>query len=455
MKFTRKIKSIGTNNKIILTNTAAAFIIKGFALIISFLTTPAFIHYFNDNAVLGIWYTLLSVLLWFLNFDLGIGNGIRNNLVKDFANHDAVAAKKTISSGMFSSGLVTLALTGIGIIIISSVDLKEFFNINKLSISYKALYWSAILVFVTVMLRFFLTTISSIFYALQKSSVNNFLALCVSLLQLGFVSMARYDSPEKRLIALSVAYLLLSNLPVIIAGVVVFCTRLRKCTPSVRYINKQSVEKIMGIGIVFFICQILYMLIINTNEFLITNQFGPEYTTDYSFYYKLTSLISMLVTLALTPIWSVITKAMAEKNYVWLNKLYKKLKLIGLGTILLQFAFIPFLQFAMNIWLGKNSITVNYITAIAFACFGGAFVYSSILSTIVCGMARMKLQAICYFLGIIIKFALVFSLSATVKDWTIVVWSNAIILIPYCILQQIDLNRYLNRKIKQQKIDEV
>ncbi|WP_147323343.1 hypothetical protein [Absiella sp. AM29-15] len=187
----------------------------------------------------------------------------------------------------------------------------------------------------------------------------------------------------------------------------------------------------------------------NTNEFLITNLFGPSYTTEYTFYYKITSLISMITTLAMTPIWSVITKAMTEKRWDWLNELYKKVKLIGFFVIFLEFGLIPFLQPLMDIWLNENSLIVNYYYALAFACFGSTIVYSGMLSTIVCGMAKMKMQTICYLVGVIFKFLIIMIGSKYMDNWIIVVWSSAIILLPYCILQQISLNKYFNKKIKE------
>lgn len=84
MKVWNKYKHLGENSKIVIKNVFESFVVKGLSLIVSFATTPLFIKYFNDNMVLGVWYTLLSVLIWFLNFDLGLGNGIRNNLVKAF-----------------------------------------------------------------------------------------------------------------------------------------------------------------------------------------------------------------------------------------------------------------------------------------------------------------------------------------------------------------------------------
>lgn len=446
MGIKEKFKNLSSNNKIVLKNMIAAFVVKGGALLISLLATPAFIKYFNDDKILGVWYTLLSVLIWFLNFDLGIGNGIRNNLVKAFTEKDDEKAKRIISSGLFSITIVTLLLGIIGVSLICSLNLNWLFNIDKAVISYRTLRISTLFVFFAIIIRFELTFISSIFYALQKSSVNNFLALCVSVLQLIFVLVFRFDSPEQALKNLSLAYLILSNLPLIIAGIIIFATKLRFCVPRVKYIDKKHSKAVMSIGSVFFFCQILYMLIVNVNEFLVTKLFAPEFTTEYTFYYKIASIISMVVTLAMTPIWSVVTKAMAEGNFAWVEKLYKVIKIVGVIAILIQFLIVPFLQFVMDIWLGDNIIKVNYLTAMAFACFGGTFVYSGMLSTIVCGMAKMKLQAICYSIGVVCKFVFIFVLAKFVSDWSIVVWGNVLALLPYCILQHIDLNRFIKKK---------
>lgn len=449
MKLKQKVKNLSENNRIILKNTTGAFVVKGVSLLLSLFTTPAYIRYFNDNVILGVWYTLISVLTWFLNFDLGIGNGIRNNLVKAFAKNDRKEAKEIISSGVFSIGLVSLGLIVVGVVLLFSIDLNWLFNVSTNEMSYKALFLSVVCVFMAMMIRFCLTTVSSIFYALQKSAVNNFLGLCVSDLQLFFVLAFRFDSANKSIIALSVAYLVISNLPIIVAAVILFCTTLKDCRPNIKFVDKKHTKEIMNIGGVFFFCQIMYMLIANTNELLITKLFSPEYTTLYSIYYKITSLCSMIITLAMNPIWSIVTKAMIEKDFTWLNKLYKTIKLIGIGAILLQFLIVPFLQPIMNIWLRVETIQVNYVTAIAFACFGASFVYSGMLSTMVCGMSRMKLQSICYGVGVIIKFAItIIAARIFSTDWSVVVWSNALVLIPYCILQQIDLNLFFKKQLK-------
>lgn len=450
--FSKKLKEINDNDRIVLKNTFFAFFIKGLALVISLMTTPAFISYFNNNEILGVWYTMLSVLTWFLNFDLGIGNGIRNNLTIALSENNRIKSKYIISSGLFISIIVSFVIFVIGIILLSFIDLNTLFNISKSIVSTETLYISTLFILFAIILRLILTSISAIFYAMQKSSINNFLTLCISVLQLLFVLIFRFDSMAESLINLSIAYMIFSNLPIVIGGIVIFSTNLKDCKPSVKYIEKKYIRIVLSIGGIFFICQILYMLIINTNEFLITNLFGPEYTTEYTFYYKITSLISTVVSLAMTPIWSVVTKSMTEKKWVWLNDLYKKIKKIGFLIIIFEFLLIPFMQILFDIWLGDRSIRIDYFIALSFACFGSVFVYSSMLSTIVCGLAKMRLQTICYTLGTIFKFIFILLISKYINNWSIVVWTNAIILLPYCVLQQIWLDKYFENKIREEKI---
>ena len=85
-------------------NILAAFVIKGGALLISLFTMPVYMDFFGDETVLGIWFTVLSMMSWILNFDLGIGNGLRNKLSITFAQKDTQKSKEYISSGYWAIG---------------------------------------------------------------------------------------------------------------------------------------------------------------------------------------------------------------------------------------------------------------------------------------------------------------------------------------------------------------
>lgn len=448
------MKKINENERIIFTNVFFTFLIKGGSLVISLISTPLFLKYFDgDKVVLGVWYTLWAMLTWFTTFDLGIGNGIRNKLVNAFIKKDKNEIRKIISSGLFSNIIVTLVLTILGTSFLYNVNLNKILNISEDVVSSNVLRNSAIIVFYAIMLRFLLTVINSIFYSLQQSFKINIMALVSSILQLLFLVVFKFKNVEKALLYISIANLITANFPIIIAGMLLFYKELRFCRPSVKYVDKEHIKGIMGVGSSFFLCQIMYMLMMNTNEVIISNLFSPQYTTHYTFYFRITSLIATMLSLAMTPMWSVVTKAISERNYIWVNQLYKKLKILGLVFTFIQFLIIPFLQSIMDLWLRGNSIDVNYKTAFAFAMYGSIFIYVGILSTIVCGMTRMKLQMICYAIGMVVRFILIFIFAEVGKNWDSVVWSTVIVLLPYCIIQHIDLNFYFKRKISEKNSD--
>lgn len=429
------------NSKILWKNVLGSATVKGCSLCVSLAATPALIRYFGNHTVLGVWYTLLSLAACLLNFDFGIGNGIRNQLAKDLALQDLASARKTISSGMISGVLPVMVLAAAGPAA-GKIDLNWLFRVEEHVISHAVLVESALLVFSGILVRCFLSWICSVLYALQMASVNSFLGLCVSVLQFLFVILVKPENPEQGLRMLAGAYAVILNIPVCLAGGVVFRTQLRECRPSVRHLEKQALSSILGTGRVFFLCQITYMLLMNTNQVLISRFFGPEYAAEYTLYEKFTGFLAMAAALVLTPIWSMITRALAEGQQDWVRRLYKRLKIAGVLTMAVQFAFLPVQQFVMNLWLGKDVFSVSFPIAFAFACFGSVFLYTTILSTMVCGMSRMKIQALCFSAGVVGKIAVILMLAPVVQHWSVVVWSNVFVLLPYCIIQQADLDRF-------------
>ena len=77
------------NNRNILVNILGAFLVKGGSMLLTLFLLPAYLKFFGNDDILGIWYTILSIINWVLVFDLGIGNGLRNKLPKALADKNA------------------------------------------------------------------------------------------------------------------------------------------------------------------------------------------------------------------------------------------------------------------------------------------------------------------------------------------------------------------------------
>ena len=213
---------MGRADRIIAKNILAAFIIKGGSLVVSLATVPAFMHYFSDNSVLGVWYTLLSVMTWMLSFDLGIGNGLRNRLVATLGDGDRKECKALVSSAYASVGGICLAFAAVLGILIPFLNWNDIYGIDASLIDNGTLAYATNFVMIGMAVQLVLKNVNSIYYALQKSAVNNFLSLCVSLLQLVFILVCPRMGSVDALRVMSIGYAVISNLPLMVATFVVF-----------------------------------------------------------------------------------------------------------------------------------------------------------------------------------------------------------------------------------------
>ena len=422
-------------DKQILKNICGALFIKGGALFISLFTMPAYIKYFDNQVVLGLWFTVLSVMIWLLSFDFGVGNGLRNKLVDAIVKGDKKEIKTYISSAYIINMVIVIFTIFLGFIASYYINWNLIFNIDKNLVSKETMLFTVRCIFIGIMLQFLLRLISSILYALQKSAMTNLLAFTTSILQLLFLLLAPSYDLETNLKMLSISYVAFVNIPILLATIIVFQTDLKSCAPSIKYYNKTKALNVLALGGIFFGNQIMYMIITVTNEFFITQFSGPQYVVEYQIYNKLFTLVGSLFMIALTPMWSAITQALVEKDSVWLEKTYKILNYMVIFTVVCQLLIIPLLQFIIDFWLGVNTIVVNYTFAIIFALYGSIFIYQSALSTIVCGMGKIKLQAICYAAAVIFKLVIVYFGIKIYDSWIIVILANLLVFLPYCILQ--------------------
>ncbi|MGB7594815.1 MAG: hypothetical protein WBL80_04565, partial [Erysipelotrichaceae bacterium] len=428
-----KLKSILTvqwtrmkNNKTIVANSFGAFFVKGGAMVISLLTMPAYMAFFQNSRVLGLWFTILAVLSWILTFDLGVGNGLRNLLVEPIVKDEAKEIKKFVSSAYISISMLMIAFAIAMSVASPLINWNKVFNIDISLVSDTTLRLSIMIIFIGILLQFLLKLIFSILHAMQKSALPNFLLLISNTLMLMFVLFFKNANIGNALITLSIVYVFSMNLPTVIATFIVFSTTLKESVPSFSHYSHDYAKKILILGGSFFWAQIMYLIITMTNEFLITWFANPSYVVDYQIYNKLFNLIGSLYILSLTPIWSAVTKAKAEGKYDWIEKLYHFLKKTALTAIVLEFLFIGLLQPALDLWLGKYSIKVNYSFALVFALSASLIIWNGVHQSLTNGFGLLKTQNLYFTLGAIINIPLAWLLVTILHSWIGVIVANIV-----------------------------
>lgn len=430
----------------------SAFGIKGISLFISLFSMPLYIKYFNNDEVLGLWYTILSLLNWIIICDLGLGNGLRNRLTESLAVGDKFKAKKYISSTYAALIAVILPISVVGVVLLSIVDLNSFLNVDKTVVSSETMHTAVIILFLGVCLSFVLKTVNSVIYALQKSSINNVLALITSVIPLIYIALFKGETIEENLIALTVVHVIAVNAPLLVSSLFIFKSKiLRECTPSFKCCDLNTAKSMLGFGAQFFIAQIFFMLITSTNEIIITKMFSSADVVDYSIYYRLFTVVGSLFMLALTPLWSKMTKDLAQKKYHKIRSTNRFLYMLSGIAVIFEFIMAFICQFLVDIWLQEEAIVVSYSTALIFAFYGGIYIFNVVLTTVANGMAELRTQIFFYGIGSLLKIPVIYLLTLWIDNWSMVVLYNGLILLVFCVFQLVWIEKKIKKLITQER----
>ena len=439
-----KLKNMSKDDQVVLKHIIGAFLIRGIGLLLSLFTMPAYLRFFNNEMALGLWFTILSLLNWILTFDLGIGNGLRNKLTESLTKKDFISSKKYVSSAYIAITCLGLLIGCILSCIFNYFNWNVILNIEENIVSPESLLVAIQITFWGIIIQLILRLITSILYALQLSSINNFLSLCTSFLTFILVLACPSKSNDENIIIMAIIHAIAVVIPLIVATIIVFFQqRKNNFSPNLKMFSFHHAKEVLSLGGIFLYVQIMYMIIMNTNSYLITLFSTPEDVVEYEIYYKIFSLVSTMFTLMLTPIWSSITKAMVSKNMKWIRSLYKKLIVLSFACVGCEFLMIPILQTLINIWLDGNTISVNYWYGSVFAVMGSLMIFNGTFSSIANGLGKLKSQAACFSIGAILKIVLSYIITSNLESWIGVIIATAISLLLYCMVQPIILKKQL------------
>lgn len=437
---------ISKEDKNIFKNSLGALLVKGAAIIVNFLMLRIYMKYFEDQTILGIWLTMLSILTWFLMFDLGLGNGLRNKLPAAIEKKNNGLIKQYISSAYIFLSILSLFFWIIGIVVFQFLDWNSVLNISQDYISDHVLVTCLRIIYTGLMIQLVLKIITSILYAYQMSWIVNLLVLCSNVLIMVMVLITPTESAETNLFRISIINVLAVNLPLVIATIYMFGTKLKKCRPNFSSFVKKYAHEIFSEGIILLWLSIVFMVISSTNEFLISHFTNPGNVVQYQAYYKIYNGISSIFVVLLVPIWSAVTKAKVEEQFKWIEKLHNRLIFLSFAILLVNLLVIPILQMIMDMWLGMGSVEVNVGYAILFAISNFIFVIHNVNTSFGNGFSYYKIQNLWMGFAAVVDIPLAFFLVKFTGGWIGIVIANVIALLPFEILEPIYFKRELRKK---------
>lgn len=374
-------------------------LIRGVTIAFGFLLVPLTYNYLGDYSY-GIWATIFSFANWINLMDVGISNGLRNNLTKSLEIKDFLLSRKLVSTGYVSLGAITAFLVVVAVLI------NEVFDIGYILDSKSSLDLSSLLLLSLLLMlsNLYVKLIHSIFYAIHKPHW----IFIVNLISNTFIYLVLFIyrpllSKIGELYLVSGVFL---GIPILVYLVVsfFFLSKLN-LIPTLADYSKVHLKEILNLSSQFFVIQMAVVIVNTSDVFIINTLFSPEVTANFSIINKYASIILILTTTFFTPLWALYTKAHIERRYPWIRKIIIRQRWATLIVVLASTVLILLSKTFFKLWIGEN-FTVSYTTLITLFSVGVVHYWSNIHAIYLNGIGELKLQTRTALISIIVNIPL-------------------------------------------------
>jgi O-antigen/teichoic acid export membrane protein len=388
-------------SNIVLKNAFLSFFVKGLSIAVNFLTIPLVLT-FLDQTQYGIWLTLTAILGWFSLFDLGFGNGLRNHLTTSITNNKMDEGRIYVSTTYVALALVFGTLIVVFTCVHPFINWRVIFNAPNYMNSdiNRAVLFAMCFLFVQFVLRL----ITTVLLAFQKSATAEFINTIVQvmiLVGLFCLKIMNFNS----ITSVAIVYSLTPVLVFLFTSLYFFYNKYPEIRPSFRLYNRGYVNRLLKLGINFFIIQIAALVLYASDNFIITQLFSPADVTVYNVSYKYFSIAAILFNIILAPFWSMVTQAYAQGDLEWIKKSIKRLLILWLFICIASVLQLIVSNPIYNLWT-NNKVIVPFSLSLVICFYSMATTYGTIFSSFINGVGKVRVQLILSVLGVLINIPL-------------------------------------------------
>lgn len=419
---------------------ALSFIFKTIGVAVNVISIPITIHYVKPEQY-GIWIVLSTLAAWMSFFDVGLSSGLRNKYIEAKVNNDYESARSYIST-TYAILLVLFMIAAI--IIISLINILNIGDILNTSILNESeLKTLAIIITIYVCFQMILKTISYIMIADLKSHwvcFYDMLAQIISLLIILYLINTNQTSLRSLALAVGVPYLSI----LVLISIMMFSGRYKNISPNIKHIRYKYGKELLRLGAKYFIIQIGTIVLYQTTSVIISNTAGPVTVTSYNVAYKYYSIIILVSTIVLTPMWSAFTEAYNLRNYEWMLSTKNKIEKLWYVLVVIIVIMLIGSSYSYKMWVGGTVLItseINILVAIYIVIFSRHILYIYIIN----GIGKIDMQLYLYIIVCIsyIPSALIIAKIYQVEGIIVI---NSLIVLFQAIISQIQVNKILNKK---------
>lgn len=422
-------------------NVLLSIFYKGIGIAIGFAYFPISLAYLGD-AKFGIFLVLASIIDWFSDLDVGVGNGLRNKLGEAVATGDNEKARGYVSTAYFVIGSI---FAGVAIIFLSisyfipwADWLKAEAHLNR------DIAILAMMMFGAFGIRFISSMVYQIFYALQKSAMVNFFSTLTKAFFLIIIVALFYTTSESLLLYGAAKTLTFACIPLLV-GIYYFRRDLKPYIPSFRRVNKSYLHGLFSLGVQFFMIKIAMIIIHSTNNVLIARYVSLEEVAVYESAYKLLSVFLLLFVILTDQLWAANVEAYAKGEFSWIKKSLNGVLKIWLGTVLLSLLMVLISPYIYRVWL-QGTIEIPLSLTIAVAVSITITTWVNLFNLVLNGASKIRLQMYTWLLAGLLNIPLSLFFAVFMGWGTIgIVMGTITCMLPLAIISPLQVQKILSK----------
>lgn len=318
-------------NRRAIVSSMAGLMLSGSSLVTVFVTIPLTLSHLGVVRF-GLWMTIASAISLLSVTNLGIGNGVLNNVSRAFSRGDESAARGFISSGFAGLAMVALLIGSLFALVYPAMPWSHIYNVasDKTAAS-EAGPATAVFVY-CFLLNLPLGLIGQIRAAYQEGFLQSAFSGAGNVLSLVLVVLAIMQN-----LGLPALVLAMSAGPILVAGVnlfIFFALQRPWLTPRLSAISKDSLRAVLSVGLAFLALQIAYVVAFSSDRLVAAVVVGPVAAGDYSVVSRLFAIPAGLAVAALTPLWPAYAEAIASRDVRWARAtLRRSQRLVLVATV--------------------------------------------------------------------------------------------------------------------------
>lgn len=415
--------------------------LKGISIFLNFILVPILIL-FLGKVEYGVWITVFSITNWIFTFDMGISQGLRNKLTEALSTNNFKKASKVITTAYYLTTLFSIVLLLIGLLIIYFTDFQSLFNYDEKPNEYLRSFVNISLIF--TILNFILSLYKKLYLSIHKSYFVELINVVFQLFFVLSIAIWIYLEQQKSLVYLMIIFGSI-NLFVSIFATILFFKIKKNLYFSLKNFSIHLAKELFNLGGKFFIINISLLVILSTDNIIISKMLGPEFVTDYATVQKIFQFLIVIFTVIIASSWSLYSEALSNKDYKWIRQNFKKIVRYFLLIVVLGFLFLIFIEQILNIWIGKGIVILPKGLALYFLLYSLIFCFANIYMFFINATNKISIQMYLYVLGALVNIPLSIFLVQKLNSSAGVILATIFSTLPLLIVMPLQAHFLLNQ----------